>query len=161
MVSRVVAESNFPSINPFKNFTATLAALLQSGQPINRVPNASLYSIVNSKGKPIGGTTNDLNGDGGAFGDSYVGNSDRFPSASRNSDRLPWNTTLDLGIQYLIPVTSKTRLELRADVFNILNTVNLSGSPCHIIKVTVFPLAFCSISCHDKFSMGLFSRLTV
>jgi outer membrane receptor for ferrienterochelin and colicin len=111
---------------PVKNLTATLAALIQSGQPINRVPNASLYQIVNSKGTPVGGTSNDLNGDGGAFGDAYVGNSDRYPGASRNSDRLPWATTIDLSLQYLIPM-GVNRLEIRADVFNVLNTVNLSG----------------------------------
>ncbi len=111
---------------PVKNLTATLAALIQSGQPINRVPNASLYQIVNSKGTVVGGTTNDLNGDGGAFGDAYVGNSDRYPGASRNSDRLPWAKTFDLSLQYLIPI-GNNRLEVRADVFNVLNTVNLSG----------------------------------
>jgi hypothetical protein len=112
---------------PTKNLTATLAALVQSGQPINRVPNAANYVIVNSKGTPLGGTTNDLNGDGGAFGDAYVGNSDRYPGVSRNSDRLPWAYTFDFGVQYVIPVSGSNRLEIRADVFNLLNTVNLSG----------------------------------
>ncbi len=112
---------------PTKNLTATLAALVQSGQPINRVPNGSIYAIVNSTGTPLGGTTNDLNGDGGAFGDAYVGNSDRYPGASRNSDRLPWAYTFDLSVQYVIPFSANNRLEIRADVFNLLNTVNLSG----------------------------------
>ncbi|MBT32971.1 MAG: TonB-dependent receptor [Thalassobius sp.] len=113
---------------PFKNFTATVAMLLQSGQPINRVPDGSLYYIVDSNGNLIGGTTNDLNGDGSAFGDAYVGNSDRYPGESRNSDRLPWSNTFDLGIQYQIPLgVQNSKLELRADVFNLFNTVNLSG----------------------------------
>lgn len=112
---------------PIKNFTATIAALVQSGQPINRVPNALNYTIVNSKGVAVGGTTNDLNGDGGAFGDSYVGNSDRYPGVNRNSDRLPWAYTFDLSLQYVIPISGNNRLEIRADVFNLLNTVNLSG----------------------------------
>ncbi|MBL7775263.1 MAG: TonB-dependent receptor, partial [Saprospiraceae bacterium] len=63
---------------PLKNLSLTLAALLQSGQPINRIPDAARY-----------GTT-DLNGDGRSFGDAYVGNSDRQPGESRNNDRLPW-----------------------------------------------------------------------
>lgn len=112
---------------PIKNFTATIAALVQSGQPINRVPNALNYTIVNSKGVAVGGTTNDLNGDGGAFGDSYVGNSDRYPGVNRNSDRLPWAYTFDLSLQYVMPIPGNNRLEIRADVFNLLNTVNLSG----------------------------------
>ncbi len=112
---------------PFKSFTTTVAILLQSGQPVNRVPDGSQFAVVNSKGIPVGGTTNDLNGDGSAFGDSYVGNSDRYPGASRNSDRLPWSKTIDLGMQYRISIGEQSNLELRADVFNVLNTANLSG----------------------------------
>ena len=57
---------------PFSIFTVrwmgfTFAGLAQSGMPINRIPDASVY-----------GTT-DLNGDGRSFGDAYVGNSDRSP----------------------------------------------------------------------------------
>ena len=99
---------------PARALSASLALLAQSGQPINRIPDARVF-----------GTT-DLNGDGRSFGDAYVGNSDRYPGASRNSDRLPWAYTLDLGLQYSIPV-GDGRLEIRADVFNLLNRVNLSG----------------------------------
>lgn len=97
---------------PCKGLSLTAAALIQSGQPINRIPDASLY-----------GTT-DLNGDGRSFGDAYVGNSDRQPGESRNSDRLPWSNTLDLAGEYKF---GKTGLILRADVFNVFNAVNLSG----------------------------------
>jgi len=97
---------------PCKGLSFTAAALIQSGQPINRIPDASLY-----------GTT-DLNGDGRSFGDAYVGNSDRQPGESRNSDRLPWSNTLDLAGEYKF---GKTGLILRADVFNVFNAVNLSG----------------------------------
>jgi hypothetical protein len=97
---------------PCKGLSLTAASLIQSGQPINRIPDASLY-----------GTT-DLNGDGRSFGDAYVGNSDRQPGESRNSDRLPWNNTLDLAAEYQF---GKTGLILRADCFNVFNAVNLSG----------------------------------
>ncbi|HXB57784.1 MAG TPA: TonB-dependent receptor [Vicinamibacteria bacterium] len=92
----------------------SLAGLLQSGQPINRIPDARLY-----------GTT-DLNGDGRSFADAYDGNSDRWPGAPRNGDRLPWAYTFDLGVQGTIKVGQR-RLELRADVFNLFNHINLSG----------------------------------
>jgi outer membrane receptor for ferrienterochelin and colicin len=95
---------------PTNHLIFTLAALLQSGQPINRIPDATIF-----------GTT-DLNGDGRSFGDAYVGNSDRFPGESRNSDRLPWSTTFDVGAQY-----NWARLALRADIFNVFNANNLSG----------------------------------
>lgn len=100
------------SYYPCKGLSITAAALLQSGQPINRIPDATVY-----------GTT-DLNGDGRSFGDAYVGNSDRQPGESRNSDRLPWSNTFDLATEYRF---GNTGLALRADVFNVLNAVNLSG----------------------------------
>lgn len=99
---------------PFKNVTLTLASLIQSGQPINRIPDATIY-----------GTT-DLNGDGRAFGDAYVGNSDRQPGEERNSDRLPWSTTFDLSAFYNIPVGNNS-IEIGAQVFNLFNAENLSG----------------------------------
>lgn len=120
---------------PLQNLTLTVAALLQSGQPINRIPDASQYMVVNRDGSPVLNAsgnplfTNDLNGDGSAFGDAYVGNSDRQPGESRNSDRLPWSNTFDASVQYFIPFGSdrKNGLEIRADAFNLLNAENLSG----------------------------------
>lgn len=99
---------------PCENLTLTLASLLQSGQPINRIPDATIY-----------GTT-DLNGDGRSFGNAYVGNSDRSPGEARNSDRLPWNALFDLGAQYEFGIDNGGFI-VRADVFNLFNAENLSG----------------------------------
>jgi len=99
---------------PLEGLEFTLASLLQSGQPINRIPDATEFGTV------------DLNGDGAGFGDAYVGNSDRYPGEDRNNDRLPWSTTLDLSASYQIPLGNQ-RVEVRADVFNVLNAQNLSG----------------------------------
>lgn len=110
------------SLYPAKNLTFTLAGLIQSGQPINRIPNTSIDSA-----NFVRFDTRDLNGDGTSFGDAYVGNSDRSPGEGRNSDRLPWSYTFDLATQYQFKLSEKTKIELRADVFNIFNTVNLSG----------------------------------
>ena len=107
--------SGFFTWHAFDGFSVNMATLMQSGQPINRIPNAEVY-----------GTT-DLNGDGRSFGDAYVGNSDRSPGESRNSDRLPWATTFDTGIQYRAPFGNGQKLEIRADIFNMFNTQNLSG----------------------------------
>lgn len=101
------------SYYPFTGTTITLAGLLQSGQPINRIP--------------LGFGTTDLNGDGSGFSDAYQGNSDRFPGESRNSDRLPWSTTFDLGLQHQFKITKNNKIELRADIFNVFNAENLSG----------------------------------
>ncbi len=98
---------------PTKNLSINAASLIQSGQPINRIPD--------------GFGTTDLNGDGASFADAYTGNSDRFPGETRNNDRLPWSVNFDLGIQYQISLGGDNRLELRGDVFNVFNTENLSG----------------------------------
>jgi outer membrane receptor protein involved in Fe transport len=104
--------SYFPEAAP--GLGVTLAGLLQSGQPINRIPDATVF-----------GTT-DLNGDGRNFGAQYVGNADRAPGASRNADRLPWSTTFDVSLCYRLPVAGG-RAQVTADVFNVFNTENLSG----------------------------------
>jgi hypothetical protein len=106
--------NGFVEYSPLPRLSLTLAALAQSGQPINRIPNALLY-----------GTT-DLNGDGRSFGDAYVGNSDRHPGESRNSDRLPWSYVFDLGVQYGFELGGREIL-VRMDVFNLLDRENLSG----------------------------------
>ncbi|MCX2743459.1 TonB-dependent receptor [Mangrovivirga sp. M17] len=97
---------------PVDGLIVSMAALIQSGQPVNRIPD--------------GFGTTDLNGDGSSFGDAYVGNSDRYPGESRNNDRLPWSNTFDLGVQYHFDL-SDNKLELRADVFNLFDAVNYSG----------------------------------
>jgi hypothetical protein len=111
---------------PSDRFSITLAALIQSGQPVNRIPDASVGYRSIDLDDPLIYNTSDLNGDGASFGDSYVGNSDRYPGESRNSDRLPWSNTFDISIEYDVPLPNG-RIAIRADVFNILNTQNLSG----------------------------------
>ena len=102
------------SYYPVKNLSVTIAALLQSGQPINRIPDATVY-----------GTT-DLNGNGRSFSDAYTGNNDRQPGETRNSDRLPWSNTFDVSAEYRIH-TGKSGFSIRADVFNVFDAANLSG----------------------------------
>jgi outer membrane receptor protein involved in Fe transport len=99
---------------PLHGLTVTLAGLFQSGQPVNLVPDARIFG------------TQDLNGDGASFGENFVGNSDRYPGERRNSARLPWSATVDLGLRYALPVMGG-RIEASADVFNLLNANNLSG----------------------------------
>ncbi len=99
---------------PRQDLTVSLAGLFQSGQPINYIPDAAIF-----------GTT-DLNGDGASFSDAYLGNSDRAPGVSRNSGRLSWSKSVDLGARYA-PSFGTGRLELTADVFNVFNETNLSG----------------------------------
>jgi outer membrane receptor for ferrienterochelin and colicin len=101
-------------VYPIANLSFSIAGLFQSGQPVNYVPDASVYGTL------------DLNGDGQSYGDGYVGNSDRYPGATRNSGRLPWAKTIDVGVQYALPVGGNV-MEIRADVFNVFDANNLSG----------------------------------
>ena len=99
---------------PSPALTVTVAGLFQSGQPINLIPDTGIF-----------GTT-DLNGDGASFSSAYLGNSDRAPGITRNSERLPWSKLVDLGLRYDYDIRVG-RLELTADVFNVFDAVNLSG----------------------------------
>ncbi|MBT8086872.1 MAG: TonB-dependent receptor [Gammaproteobacteria bacterium] len=99
---------------PSDTVTVSVAAQIESGQPVNLIPDTGIY-----------GTT-DLNGDGASFTDAYLGNSDRAPGVSRNADRLPWSATVDLGLRYE-PRIGDGRLQVSADVFNVFNRENLSG----------------------------------
>ena len=99
---------------PIDTITVSVAGLFQSGQPINYIPNATIF-----------GTTS-IYGDGRSFSDAYLGNAARAPGVSRNSGRLPWAKTVDLGLRYA-PKIGPGRLEWSVDVFNLFNAVNLSG----------------------------------
>ena len=99
---------------PAEGLTLTAAGLFQSGQPVNLVPDARIFG------------TQDLNGDGASFGENYLGNSDRYPGERRNSARLPWSASVDVGVRYALPVAGG-KLEASADVFNLFNANNKSG----------------------------------
>jgi len=104
------------NVYPVKGLTLTFAGLVQSGSPVNYVPDARVF-----------GTT-DLNGDGLSFADQYTGNPDRYPGTTRNQGRLPWSTTFDLGASYAL-LTPGGTLRVRVDLFNVLNSNTTSGYP--------------------------------
>ncbi|MFN0081599.1 MAG: TonB-dependent receptor plug domain-containing protein [Ferruginibacter sp.] len=99
-----------------KNLTLTPTILFQSGQPITRYADPSKF----------GGIT-DLNGNGEqAY--ANAGPSDYQPGEVRNGGgRLPAATTFDFSAKYKISINKKPTLELSADIYNLLNTENLTG----------------------------------
>ncbi len=100
---------------PVDNLSLTPAMLFQSGQPASRYANAASF-----------GGNGDLNGNGeNAYGNA--GPSDYQPGETRNNDRLPSATTFDFSAKYKIKINGKPSIELSADVYNVLNTENLSG----------------------------------
>ncbi|MEP6712187.1 MAG: TonB-dependent receptor [Ferruginibacter sp.] len=98
------------------NLTLTPTLLFQSGQPITRYADATKF----------GGVT-DLNGNGeNAY--ANAGPADYQPGEKRNGGgRLPASTTFDFSAKYKISINKKPTLELSADIYNLLNTENLSG----------------------------------
>lgn len=103
---------------PANGLSITTTTQLQSGQPINRIPDAQIFGTTDLNG----------NGIGRAFeGIDFNPVADRTPGASRNNDRLPWASTFDLGVQYKFPLGGEQKLEFRADIFNLFNAENLSG----------------------------------
>jgi outer membrane receptor protein involved in Fe transport len=108
--------SAFFNAYPTERLTLSLAALVQSGQPVNLVPDAAVF-----------GTT-DLNGDGLSVADQFTGNPDRQPGLGRNSGRLDGSATIDVGASYRFDTPAGV-LELRGDVFNLFNTETQSGYP--------------------------------
>ncbi|MEO5912031.1 MAG: TonB-dependent receptor [Pelobium sp.] len=97
---------------PIKNLTLTPAMLFQSGQPITRYAIASMY----------GGVT-DLNGNGESQGLP----ADIQPGETRNNDRLPNATSFDFSAKYRFELKNKSGIEFSADIYNLLNSTNLTG----------------------------------
>jgi hypothetical protein len=81
----------------------------QTGTPVNRIAFGR-----------------DLDGSGDNFGVSFVGNQDRFFGVPRNGERLPSTFLLNTSVAYRLPVRAGD-VELRADVFNLLNSRIESG----------------------------------
>jgi hypothetical protein len=92
-----------------KLFTLSGIADFQTGTPINRVANFR-----------------DLDGSGATFGNGFVGNNDRFYGVARNAERLPSSLQLGMSAQFRVPLGER-ELDLRADVFNLLNSTVVSG----------------------------------
>ena len=90
----------------------TLATIAdyQTGQPINRIA-----------------FFRDLDGSGDTFGNGFLGNQDRFFGVPRNGERLPGAFLLHQTISYTVPSLGAGSIELRADVFNVLNATVQSG----------------------------------
>lgn len=81
----------------------------QTGMPMNRIANFR-----------------DLDGSGPIYGEGFVGNYDRFPGVARNAERLPDAFLVHANAAIAVPLGGGA-VELRADVFNVLNSTRVSG----------------------------------
>lgn len=89
-----------------------LIAELQTGVPANRLAGTATEN---------GTARFDLLGSGPIRGNSFIGNADRFFGVARNAERLPGSAVLSTSLAYRLTVGGDA-LELRADVFNLLNS---------------------------------------
>jgi hypothetical protein len=94
---------------PLARLRVSGIADFQTGTPINRIAGFR-----------------DLDGSGAIFGNGFIGNHDRYPGVPRNAERLPGAFRLDLSSTGIISLPSGLA-ELRADVFNVLNSTIRSG----------------------------------
>ncbi len=99
-----------------KNLSLTPTILFQSGQPI------SYYINPTTTGGII-----DLDGNGEGAYAGAGGGRDYQPGETRNNGRLPAATTFDFSAKYKLNFRNAPGIELSADIFNLLNTENLSG----------------------------------
>ncbi len=81
----------------------------QTGTPINRVAYFR-----------------DLTGAGGAYGDGFIGNYQRFHGVPRNGERLPSALQASASLARAFRIGDQ-RWTVRADLFNVLNRLNASG----------------------------------
>lgn len=120
------------TLYPLDGLTLSFAGLLQSGQPVNFVPDPAIFGVT------------DINGDGLSTADQFTGNPDRFPGTGRNSGRLPWSHVFDVGAGYALDTPVGT-FDLRADIFNVFNANNQSGFPVNFTasnQIQTFGQAF-------------------
>jgi hypothetical protein len=87
----------------------SVIADFQTGQPVNRVA-----------------FFRDLDGSGAIYGNGFIGNDDRFAGVPRNAERLPSFFELSGGVGYLVGLGG-SRVEVRVDVFNVLNGTEWGG----------------------------------
>ncbi len=92
-----------------RRLALAVIADLQTGQPVNRVA-----------------FFRDLDGSGPIFGNGFVGNQDRFAGVPRNGERLPAFFELSASAAWRVPLGAQA-LEVRGDVFNVLNGTEWGG----------------------------------
>ncbi|QJR34682.1 TonB-dependent receptor [Gemmatimonas groenlandica] len=101
-----------------RGFTLSMIGDAQTGVPLNRLAGA-----VSGNGV----ARYDLLGSGPIRGNGFIGNADRFFGVARNAERLPGFVTIGASAAYRPRLKAIRGVELRADVFNLLNTLAWGG----------------------------------
>ena len=129
------------------NWQVAAILQLQSGSPLNIVTsNSSLTGVANTVRPDVTGPIRVIGDVNQWFDTSVFVPVSGFGNLGRNAVVGPGFETLDVSISKAIPMTSRARIQLQADVFNVLNHPNLgqpgriAGSPNFgVITNTRFP----------------------
>jgi hypothetical protein len=92
-----------------RHWTVSGIVDFQTGTPINRIANFR-----------------DLTGSGGAFGDGFIGNYQRYFGVPRNGERLPSAVQANISVARALTF-GLHQFAARLDVFNVFNRLNSSG----------------------------------
>ena len=101
-----------------RGFTVSMIGDAQTGVPLNRLAGAVTGGGI---------ARYDLLGSGPIRGNGFIGNADRFFGVGRNSERLPGFVTVGASASYRPRRSVLRGLEVRADVFNLLNSLAWGG----------------------------------
>ena len=117
----------------FRSWQVATILQLQSGSPLNIVTsNSSLTGVANTVRPDVTGPIRIIGEIGQWFDTSVFVPVNGFGNLERNAVLGPRFDTLDASISKVISLTSRVRMQLQADVFNVLNHPNL-GQPGRIV----------------------------
>ena len=101
-----------------RGVTLSMIADGQTGVPLNRLAGAVTAGGI---------ARYDLLGSGPIRGNGFIGNADRFYGVARNAERLPGFVTIGASAAYRPRVAALRGVEVRAEVFNLLNSLAWGG----------------------------------
>jgi hypothetical protein len=115
------------------NWQVAAILQLQSGSPLNIVTsNSSLTGVANTVRPDVTGPIRTIGEINQWFDTSVFVPVNGFGNLGRNAALGPGFEALDVSVSKSISLTSRTRIRLQADVFNVLNHPNL-GQPGRIV----------------------------
>jgi len=116
-----------------RNWQVAAILQLQSGSPLNIVTsNSTLTGVANTIRPDVTGPIGIIGDINQWFDTSVFVPVNGFGNLERNAVVGPGFETLDVSVSKAIPLASRAKIQLQADVFNVLNHPNL-GQPGRVV----------------------------